>query len=135
MATNIDRWLKGIDHLSGLERAEIDKRLTAAEAELRNAQLKVAILTELRNRAPEGKQDDQLPLGSDQRPQTPDGDRAHDWERRAVLDLMRTEPARAWKASEVRDGLIHKGVMAADEGTPTRLLMRRMEEAGLLIKL
>src|SRR5689334_19443074 len=134
MATNIDRWLKGLDNLTRLDRGEIDERLTALRAELKTVQLKVAILTELRNQAPETskKASDQLPLERDEQPvATPpaNGDRAHDWKRQAVLHLMRMQPDRVWKAADVRDSLIRAGVMVADEGTPTRLLLRRMHEA------
>lgn len=51
--------------------------------------------------------------------------------RGAVLTLLKEDPDRQWSPSEVRDVLIARGLITdSDEGTPTRLLLRRMTESG-----
>jgi hypothetical protein len=133
-STQLDKWLKGIDGFADLPEEEIDARIEALRAELESTRLKLAVLMQLRGgpaprriqvgRAPRAEPVAAIPRKVDE------STRPHDWKRRAVLTLMRSHPNKVWSASEIRDALISNGVMTTEEGTPTRLLLRRLDERG-----
>jgi hypothetical protein len=52
--------------------------------------------------------------------------------RRAILDVMRQQPPRAWSPSEVKRALQQGGMQNVDAGTPVRNLMWRMGKEGVL---
>jgi len=148
--TGIDKLLRGVDDLQRTDTtAEIDEKIAALEDDLANIRVKLAVLKELR------KQPRRQPADSE-RPNraptviakagggslTPHGggmvevarERPHGWKRDAIAHLVTSEPGRVWTASDVRAELNRLNIMDGDEGTPTRLVLRRLHEAGLVQK-
>jgi hypothetical protein len=59
-----------------------------------------------------------------------------DRKRKAIIDVLREQPDRGWSPREIRTVLEGRGVITGeDEGTPTRLLLRRMVDQGLVQKI
>lgn len=138
VSTQLDKWLKNLDGLASLPEDEIDARIEALKAEQESIRLKLAVLqqlrparskarADLRATAPQGASAAELP------PQPPQ-QRSYDWKRRAVLELIQSQPGKTWSASEVRGTLIANGTMAKEEGTNTRVLLRRLAERGEIEK-
>lgn len=136
--TQLDRWLKSVDGLAGLPADEIDERIEALEGEQESIRLKLAVLRQIRPResARPRARTEPLPTAhtTSAVPST-NGARPYDWKRRAVLDLIRSQPERVWKAVEVRDGLIANGTMKNEEGTSTYTLLRRLAERREIVKI
>jgi ribosomal protein L29 len=134
MSTQLDKWLKNLDGLAGLPEDEIDARIEALKAEQESIRLKLAVLQQLRPgrikaRAGEpSRLSESAPADAQPMPPANAQKRPFDWKRRAVLDLIQSQPDRVWKAAEVRDGLIANGTMKAEEGTSTYTLLRRLAD-------
>lgn len=145
MATGIDKWLRGLEDLATVEPADLEQRVSDLRAESEVIQLKIAVLEQLlarsrrrtRRSAPAGNEESPKSTGdtgTGGEPRKPLPDRSPSWKRDAVLAVMRSEPKRKWSGTEIRDALIERGVMSGEEGTPTRLLLRRLADRGDVIK-
>jgi hypothetical protein len=52
--------------------------------------------------------------------------------RQAILEVMREQPGRPWKPAEIKRVLGLRGMQNADDGTPIRNLLWKMQQDGLL---
>lgn len=136
MTTQLDKLLKNLDALAGLPEDEIDARIEELKAEQESIRLKLTVLQQLRPARAKGRTEPPRPAepGSTSR-QPAQQKRPYDWKRRAVLDLIQSQPDRVWKASEVREGLIANGTMKAEEGTSTYTLLRRLADRNEIQKI
>lgn len=145
MSNQLDKWLKSVDNLAGLPEDEIEARIEALRAEAESIRLKLAVLTQLRPGRSKGRsepsrsaapqavaQPSAAPVADS--PSTPPQRRSYGWKRQAVLELIQSKPSKTWSATEIRDGLIANGTMVKEEGTSTRVLLRRLGERGEIQK-
>jgi hypothetical protein len=149
----LDKWLKGLYDLTSLDPANLEQRLAGLQSEADAIQLKIAVLTQLLTRARQNQHEAQQeaeqmhatttpqpsggPVGGSV-PSPPNGagsaHRPPTWKRDAVLAVMREDPSREWSAEEIKRILNERGIMQGEEGTTTRVLLRRMAEREEVIK-
>ena len=132
-ASAIDKWLRVIDEFSDLSEAEVDEHIRDLRNEIERAETKIGVLMALKRalRTPPPR-----PLRLD----FEDADRpiaveelapSADEKRQAIIETMQAYPDRTWSPRALRDALEQRGLITnADEGTPTRLLLRRMVQQG-----
>lgn len=146
----LDKWLKGLDDLTSLDPANLEQRLADLRQEQDAIQLKIAVLSQLLQRARQHQRDTEVaaardfvaapggaatpPPANGSLPDSRPPERPASWKRDAVLALMREDSSREWSAEEIRRVLNERGIMQGDEGTTTRVVLRRLAERGDVIK-
>jgi hypothetical protein len=126
--SDIDKFLKSVEGLASLDPDEIASRLAGMrrDAEMLAIKLERALGGAHRRAPKEREARPDVGAAEAKAPPATNGRRPYTWKRDAILAVMRSEVGRWWSPQDMRLRLRDDGVMNADEGTPTSLLLRRI---------